>query len=283
MTDITDGKKQNKKKTKIIVFSIIYALFLVFSILLSVLIISTFTISSVLYTAFTPPKYESTSSILFVANENDISQSFNVGQQIVDNSTEIIKGNDFCEKVARLLNSNEDDNGNEYLDTYKELLTSNPTLVKELGGNEAHDYPITKYTNGSAVTTRLVQSALNVTVSNSAKNTLTVTATTTNPKLSCIIANAATALYEEYVQDEVVPAGTNISTNIFENATVSQKASNKSFPKNVAIAVAIGFVITCAILFLIFFFDDKIKTPDDIEKHLELNILGTIPDFEESR
>ena len=248
-----------------------------------VIVVAVCLVAAILYTAFITPTYESTSSMLIITNENSTTQSFSAGQQIINNSPEVIKENKFCEKIANLLNNNDENNGNEYLDTYKELLTSNPTLVKELGGNEAHDYPITKYTNGSAVTTRLVQSALNVTVSNSAKNTLTVTATTTNPKLSCIIANAATALYEEYVQDEVVPAGTNISTNIFENATVSQKASNKSFPKNVAIAVAIGFVITCAILFLIFFFDDKIKTPDDIEKHLELNILGTIPDFEESR
>ena len=248
-----------------------------------VIVVAVCLVAAILYTAFITPTYESTSSMLIITNENSTTQSFSAGQQIINNSPEVIKENKFCEKIANLLNNNDENNGNEYLDTYKELLTSNPTLVKELGGNEAHDYPITKYTNGSAVTTRLVQSAFNVTVSNSAKNTLTVTATTTNPKLSCIIANAATALYEEYVQDEVVPAGTNISTNIFENATVSQKASNKSFPKNVAIAVAIGFVITCAILFLIFFFDDKIKTPDDIEKHLELNILGTIPDFEESR
>ena len=248
-----------------------------------VIVVAVCLVAAILYTAFITPTYESTSSMLIITNENSTTQSFSAGQQIINNSPEVIKENKFCEKIANLLNNNDENNGNEYLDTYKELLTSNPTLVKELGGNEALDYHITKYTNGSAVTTRLVQSALNVTVSNSAKNTLTVTATTTNPKLSCIIANAATALYEEYVQDEVVPAGTNISTNIFENATVSQKASNKSFPKNVAIAVAIGFVITCAILFLIFFFDDKIKTPDDIEKHLELNILGTIPDFEESR
>ena len=45
-------------------------------------------------------------------------------------------------------------------------------------------------------------------------------------------------------------------------------------------AVAIAVVITSAILVVIFIFDDKIKTPDDIEKHLDLNILGAIPDFE---
>ena len=248
MTDITDDKKQNKKKTKIIVFSIIYALFLIFSILLSVLIISTFTISSVLYTALIPPKYESTSSILFVANENDISQSFNVGQQIVYNSPEIIKGNDFCEKVARLLNNNEDDNGNEYLDTYKELLVSTPALLKELGGSEALDYSITKYTNGTYISTQFIISSIDVTTSESAKNTLTVTATTANPKLSCIIANAVTALYEEYVQDEVLPEGADINTNIFEIGTVPDNASNKDFKKVILRSSLTGLAVSLAII-----------------------------------
>ena len=246
-----------------------------------VIVVAVCLVAAILYTAFITPTYQSKSSMLIITDEGSTTQDFSAGQQIINNSPEVIKNNKFCEDVAKLLNNYEPDNGNDYLDTYLELLASNPSLVAELGGNEALEYPVTAYANGNAITTKFVQSALSVTVSNSAKNTLTVTATTTNPKLSCIIANAATALYEEYVQDEVVPKGTNISTNIFENATVSQKASNKSFPKNVAIAVGIGFIITCAILFLIFFFDDKIKTPDDIEKHLELNILGTIPDFEE--
>ena len=167
------------------------------------------------------------------------------------------------------------------IDTYKELLNSNATLVKELGGNQAYDFNIYAYTNGNAITASYISSTLTVKVSSDAQNTFTVTATTTNPKLSAIIATAVTTVYQEYVKEEIVTKGTEISTNIYQNATVPQRASNKSYPKNVAICVSVGFAVTCAILFLIFFFDDKIKTPDDVSKHLELNILGTIPDFEE--
>lgn len=246
-----------------------------------VIVVAVCLVAAILYTAFIVPTYESTSSMLIITDEGTTTQDFSAGQQIINNTPEVIKGNVFCDKVAKMLNNNEADNGNDVVDTYKELLNSNPTLLKELGGNEALDYQISKYTDGKKVTSSFIQNSLEVTTSTNAKNTFTVTATTTNKYLSCIIANAVTTLYEEYVKSEIVPKGTNISTDIFKSGTTQDNASNKNFPKNLAIAVAIGFVVTCAVLFMIFFFDDKIKTPDDIEKHLEINILGAIPDFEE--
>ena len=240
-------------------------------------------VAAILYTAFRVPTYQSTSSMLIITDEGSTTQDFNAGQQIINNTPAVITGNVFCEKVANMLMNNGADNGNDEIDTYKEFLNANPDLLKSGAlGKEALDYPVTKYTDGKAITAGTIQSALNVTVSNTnAKNTFTVTATTTNKYLSCIIANAVTTVYEEYVKTEIVPKGTNISTDIFKSGTIQDKASNKNFTKNVVIAVAIGVIITSTILFLIFFFDDKIKTPDDIEKHLEINILGAIPDFEE--
>lgn len=42
---------------------------------------------------------------------------------------------------------------------------------------------------------------------------------------------------------------------------------------------AVGFVFTCLVLFVIFYFDDKIKTADDVEKYLGLTVLGVIPNI----
>lgn len=49
---------------------------------------------------------------------------------------------------------------------------------------------------------------------------------------------------------------------------------------NVLIAMVLGFMISIFVTFLIEFMDKKVKTPMDIEKHLDLPILGVIP-FEE--
>ena len=246
-----------------------------------VIVVAVCLVAAILYTAFIIPTYQSSSSMLIITDEGSTTQDFSAGQQIINNTPEVIKGNVFCDKVAKMLLNDDEENGNGVIDTYKELLNSNPTLLKELGGNAALDYKIDHYTNGKAVTAKAIQNSLTVTTSTNAKNTFTVTATTTDKQLSCIIANAVTTVYEEYVKSEIVPKGTSISTDIFKSGTIQDSPSNKNFPKNIAIAVAVGVVVTCAVLFLVFFFDDKIKTPDDIEKHLELNILGAIPDFEE--
>ena len=48
-----------------------------------------------------------------------------------------------------------------------------------------------------------------------------------------------------------------------------------------ALGAAIAVVVVCAILLAFYIFDDKIKTPDDIEKHLGLSVLGEIPEIED--
>ena len=48
-----------------------------------------------------------------------------------------------------------------------------------------------------------------------------------------------------------------------------------------ALSAVIAIIVVCAILLAFYIFDDKIKTPDDIEKHLGLSVLGEIPEIED--
>ena len=50
---------------------------------------------------------------------------------------------------------------------------------------------------------------------------------------------------------------------------------------NIAIATFIGLMTGLGIIFLIEYLDNTIKTPEDIEKHLGLPVIGTIPVFPE--
>lgn len=50
-----------------------------------------------------------------------------------------------------------------------------------------------------------------------------------------------------------------------------------------AIGLAIGLVIGAGIIFLMAFLDYNIKTPDDVRKHLDLPVIGTIPAFQTLR
>jgi capsular polysaccharide biosynthesis protein len=48
---------------------------------------------------------------------------------------------------------------------------------------------------------------------------------------------------------------------------------------NIAVSFMLGLLIALGVSFAIEFLDDTIKTPDDVEKHLGLTVLGTIPEF----
>lgn len=46
---------------------------------------------------------------------------------------------------------------------------------------------------------------------------------------------------------------------------------------NIAVAAVLGLMLGFAIVFLLEFFDDTLKTSEDIEKHLKLPVIGIIP------
>ena len=46
---------------------------------------------------------------------------------------------------------------------------------------------------------------------------------------------------------------------------------------NVLIAFVLGTMIGLFVVFLIEYLDNKMKTPQDIERHLGLSVIGVIP------
>ena len=46
---------------------------------------------------------------------------------------------------------------------------------------------------------------------------------------------------------------------------------------NMAIAAVLGAMIGLFVVFLIEYLDNKLKTPQDIEKYLGLSVLGVVP------
>jgi capsular polysaccharide biosynthesis protein len=48
---------------------------------------------------------------------------------------------------------------------------------------------------------------------------------------------------------------------------------------NIAIATVLGLMLSVFLSFLMEYMDQTIKTEKDVEKHLGLPVVGTIPDF----
>lgn len=65
--------------------------------------------------------------------------------------------------------------------------------------------------------------------------------------------------------------------NMVEEANIPESPSSPNIIRNTVIGVILGFFIAAFIISLFYIVDDTIKTPDDIEKYLELSILSTIP------
>lgn len=67
------------------------------------------------------------------------------------------------------------------------------------------------------------------------------------------------------------------AVNTVEEGNLPTTKSSPNTTKNMALGGIVGLVIAAGIIVLIYLFDDTIKTPDDVENYLGLNVLTSIP------
>lgn len=99
----------------------------------------------------------------------------------------------------------------------------------------------------------------------------------TNPVLAAEIANETAQVFMENVKDIMM----------VENVQVIDEAQVPDIPikprpsLNMVIAGVLGLMVSIFLVFLLEYLDSTIKTPDDIERYLNLPVIGTIPMVEE--
>ena len=110
----------------------------------------------------------------------------------------------------------------------------------------------------------------------------------TNPKDTRILSITATAntaneayqlanTYAEVACGFIAETMETSSPNIYERATVSESPSFPSKTKAVLIGFGLGLIISCCFFIVRYILDDRIKTPEDIEKYLQLVTIGMLP------
>ena len=67
------------------------------------------------------------------------------------------------------------------------------------------------------------------------------------------------------------------NVHIYEKAIVPENPYNMNIVKENVIYSAVGIALGGAIIFILFFFDTTIKSSEDIEEKMELNVLGVVP------
>ena len=81
-------------------------------------------------------------------------------------------------------------------------------------------------------------------------------------------------------QDEVEEKFNLQNVSIIDKAEVSKKAYNINVVKDAVIYLAVGLVLSCGVIFLMFYFDTTVKTAEQIEKKLGISVIGTVPKME---
>ncbi|HSQ89122.1 YveK family protein, partial [Romboutsia sp.] len=95
----------------------------------------------------------------------------------------------------------------------------------------------------------------------------------TNPNKARDIANEITKVFPKEAKRITKANG----VEVIDKAIVPNSPIKPNKVMNVAIAAVLGIMIGLFVVFLIEYLDNKIKTPQDIEKYLGLPILGVIP------
>ena len=102
---------------------------------------------------------------------------------------------------------------------------------------------------------------------------MTIAVENEDPELARDIADAL----RQTASNEIVDIMGIEAVNTIEEANLPTSPSSPSVMKNTAIGGLLGIVLAAGIIILIFLLDDTIKTPDDVENYLGLNVLTSIP------
>ncbi len=94
-----------------------------------------------------------------------------------------------------------------------------------------------------------------------------------NPKKAQRIADEIAEVFMNEVKDIYQLE----NVRVVDSAVAENKPYNINYIKDNIIFVGIGFVISCGIILLVFYFDTTIKTSEEIEEKLGLTVIGMVP------
>ncbi len=115
-----------------------------------------------------------------------------------------------------------------------------------------------------------------ITVTNESNTEIiTITATTTDPKLSKDIANDTVSTFTKTMQKNL-----NVrNIEVVDRAKLSYVPSGPNIKKNTMLATMVGFVLGVGYAVLRFLFDNRLRTKEEAEKYLGIPVFCEIPEL----
>lgn len=81
----------------------------------------------------------------------------------------------------------------------------------------------------------------------------------------------------EIFQDEIVDIYNLENVSIIDKAELAKEPFNMNVIKDAVIYIALGLVLSCGVIFVIYYFDNSIKSVEQVEKRLGIPVIGTVP------
>lgn len=210
--------------------------------------------SSFLYTKFAVPlKYESYTS-LYVRSDRSVSTTGNdnsevdmntlrLSQSLVSTYVVVLQSDSVMDKIGNLL----------VLEFDEETLAS---VFKIEDGKISTDSIKSCFTMASINDTEAMK----------------ISAVTTNPEISAALCNMMAQVAPDFLI-RVVGVG---SVEIIDPAVADYTPVSASIPKNTLLGFLVGAVIAVAFIFVVDFFDDTVKDPDEISDFFDKAVLGEV-------
>lgn len=187
------------------------------------------------------PKYTSFATLLLAKNAN-----------VTEGAVDVITGEAITQSDITL--------NQKLISTYGEIMKSrrvSNTVIENLDLDMSYE-EIIKCVNVSAVKDTDV---------------IKLSITTEDPILSAKIANEMTKVFTSEIGELY-----NIQNiSVIDEAEVDDEPINVSYAKNIVIFAVIAFVLVAGVVFLLYYFDNSVKSEEDIRKITGLPVLATIP------
>lgn len=155
--------------------------------------------------------------------------------------------------------------GNQLAKDYQELVKSRAVsnmVIDELGLKN--------------ISARQIAAKLGVSVKSETR-IIQITAQDPDPRMAKVIVSKVAEVF----MDKAIEIMEAENVQIIDKAEVPLNPIKPNPKMNIAIASLLGLMLSLGLVFLLEYFDNTIKTPDDVMKHTGLAVIGTIPVFPE--
>ncbi len=167
------------------------------------------------------------------------------------------------ENNSTTYNTTEQQLNKNLVSTYAEIIKSRKVLNKVID-NLGLDYSYNNLKNNINVEAITNTEIIKVIVSDS------------DPQVAAEISNEIAEVFMSEVQK--IYKLNNVS--IIDEAEVNKAPYNVNYVKDNLIYIMVALVLSCGVIFIIYYFDTSIKTSEEIENKLGLTVVGIVPKVE---